>query len=195
MVACVPRRGRRDTPRALATTLRQRPFERSENAGVISPEIRRAKPQEARELTRLALRSKAYWGYSEDFLVACRAELTVTKAQIKDDRVAVAMDADELVGFYSLMGAPPSGEVGAFFVDAPHIGRGVGRALFTHLAATTRAAGFASLRIEADPHAVGFYEQQGAELVGEAASGSIPGRALPVLELKLGERLSTSDSS
>jgi hypothetical protein len=35
--------------------------------------IRPARPDEATDLSALAMRSKAYWGYDDDFLRACRA--------------------------------------------------------------------------------------------------------------------------
>jgi GNAT superfamily N-acetyltransferase len=148
-------------------------------------EIRRAQRREGPELTQLALRSKAYWGYSDGFLAACRAELTVTAAQVEADLVAVAMETDEIVGFYSLRETLPLGDVAAFFVEPLRIGQGIGRALLAHLVASAQAAGFACLRIEADPHAVAFYERHGAAQIGEVASGSIPGRNLPLLELRL----------
>jgi hypothetical protein len=44
-------------------------------------EIRKARPDEAGELTELALRSKAHWGYDEAFMASCREELTVRKAR------------------------------------------------------------------------------------------------------------------
>ncbi len=46
--------------------------------------IRDARPGEAGELSGLAFRSKAHWGYSTAFMEACRSELAVTVAQIAD---------------------------------------------------------------------------------------------------------------
>ena len=40
--------------------------------------IRPAQPADAAVLTRLALTSKAVWGYDASFMAACRAELTIT---------------------------------------------------------------------------------------------------------------------
>ena len=44
--------------------------------------IRLARREETHALSELAFLSKAYWGYDEDFMAACRAELTVTPADI-----------------------------------------------------------------------------------------------------------------
>lgn len=44
--------------------------------------IRDARPDEAGELTELALRSKAHWGYDEAFMASCREELTVRPSEV-----------------------------------------------------------------------------------------------------------------
>jgi len=48
--------------------------------------IRDAVPDEAVLLSDLAMRSKAYWGYSIEFMEACRQELTVLPSDIKSGR-------------------------------------------------------------------------------------------------------------
>jgi hypothetical protein len=52
--------------------------------------IRFATPDEAELLTSLAMRSKASWGYSAEFMEACRAELTITPATMSERIVSVA---------------------------------------------------------------------------------------------------------
>jgi GNAT superfamily N-acetyltransferase len=136
-------------------------------------------------LSALALRSKAHWGYDDAFLDACRAELTVTVASIDAGAVTVADVGEVVAGFSMLVDDPPVRELDALFVDPPFIGQGVGAALFAAFRGAAVADGCMRLRIEADPNAVGFYEHQGAVIVGERPSGSIPGRTLPLLELDL----------
>jgi hypothetical protein len=41
------------------------------------------------------------------------------------------------------------------------------------------------LTILADPNAPGFYERNGAARIGEAPSDAVPGRLLPLYELRL----------
>ncbi|MGO9078340.1 MAG: GNAT family N-acetyltransferase [Streptosporangiaceae bacterium] len=65
------------------------------------------------------------------------------------------------------------------------IGTGLGRQLWQHALSTASAAGFTSLRVEADPNAEGFYRAMGARRVSQAPSASVPGRFLPVLEMRL----------
>jgi GNAT superfamily N-acetyltransferase len=150
--------------------------------------LRPARPDDADELSELALRSKAYWGYSNDFMEACRAELTVPRASIDAARVIVAVVGDVVAGFSTLADDPPVRELEALFVDPPFIGHGVGGALFDGFVVAAVSDGFARVRIEADPNALGFYEHRGAVIVGERPSGSIPGRTLPLLELDLTAR-------
>ncbi|MFJ8826348.1 GNAT family N-acetyltransferase [Streptomyces sp. NPDC102467] len=146
--------------------------------------IRTARPDEAELLSALALRSKAHWGYDAEFLAACAAELTLRADEVEPRRTAVAEAPDgRLLGFATLEGQPPQGELGLMFVDPDAIGGGVGRLLFTHVRETARAAGFTRFGWAADPNALPFYEAMGGRRVGSIPSGSIAGRVLPLMEL------------
>ncbi|MFE7192164.1 GNAT family N-acetyltransferase [Kitasatospora sp. NPDC057541] len=147
--------------------------------------IRPARPSEAAALSALALRSKAHWGYDDEFIEACRAELTLDPERIGPDRTAVAEDDGRVLGFVTLTGAPPKGELGMIFVEPDAIGRGIGRRLMDHLRAEATALGFDRVTVEADPNAEPFYLAMGAVRTGTAPSGSIPGRELPLLTLHL----------
>ncbi|HEU4410261.1 MAG TPA: GNAT family N-acetyltransferase [Polyangiaceae bacterium] len=149
--------------------------------------IRPARPDEAAALSALALRSKAHWGYDAAFLERCRDELTLRPADLLSRHAAVAELGGRVVGFVTIEGEPPEGEIGALFVEPDLIGSGsgAGRALFAHAAAVARSAGFACLLIDADPGAEGFYLRLGARRVGEAPSGSVPGRMLPRLAYEI----------
>lgn len=145
--------------------------------------IRAGRATDAARLSALALRSKAHWGYDDAFLAACREELTMRPDEIVARRTLVAERDGEPLGFVTVDGAPPRGELGMLFVEPAAIGQGVGRRLFAAALDTARAAGFARLTVQADPHAEGFYRAMGAERIGEVPSGSVPGRYLPLLEL------------
>jgi len=103
-------------------------------------------------------------------------------------RVVQAQAGPELLGMAQVAadGAGGDGELCKLFVDPAQMGRGVGAALFGWAVAELRRAGAARMRIEADPDAVPFYRHMGARLVGQAPSGSVPGRMLPLLSLPLG---------
>lgn len=134
------------------------------------------------------MRSKAVWGYSSEFLAACRAELTYTAAQCGGERMWVGVAQGTVVGFSHLQGEPPRGELAALFVDPATIGCGYGKELLLHSLRVASAAGFTHLTLDADPGAESFYLRFGATRIGTSASGSIPGRELPRLEFTLPPR-------
>jgi GNAT superfamily N-acetyltransferase len=145
--------------------------------------LRPAVPAEADALTDLALRSKGHWGYDATFLAACRAELTVRPEQCDGAHTVVAESGGALLGFYRLAGEAPVAELADLFVDPTAIGQGVGATLLADAVDRARAVGVARLVIDSDPHAEEFYAHMGARRIGTVASGSIPGRELPRLEL------------
>jgi GNAT superfamily N-acetyltransferase len=176
--------------------------------------IRAALPEEAADISELAIRSKAHWGYDDAFMDASREELTIPPDRIVARRTQVIVSgggaddgagggadgaggaagdgvaagrlpAGRILGFGTIEGEPPAGELGMLFVDPDVIGRGVGGALFSHLAATATALGFHRLTIAADPNAEPFYLSKGAVRIGGVPSGSVPGRTLPLLALAL----------
>jgi len=150
--------------------------------------LRPAVAGEAGELSDLAVRSKAYWGYSTAFIDACRDELTYTPDQIDSAEFTftVAQRAGNPVGFYALQKLPARKlDLKALFVDPDHIGAGIGRALMAHAKHVAARNGATQLVIQSDPHAQAFYEHIGAAYVGEEESDSIPGRYLPTLVIRL----------
>ncbi|MBL1068005.1 GNAT family N-acetyltransferase [Streptomyces sp. 7-21] len=147
--------------------------------------VRPGRPGEAAKLSALALRSKGHWGYDEAFLAACADELTLREEDMTRRRVTVAERGGDVLGFATLEGDPPEGELGMLFVAPPAIGRGIGRQLFTHVVTAARAEGFTRLSLDADPHAEPFYRAMGAVRTGSSPSGSIPGRLLPRMTVTL----------
>jgi len=149
--------------------------------------IRRARPDEAGLLTGLAFRSKASHGYDQAFMEACRAEMTVTSADFERRRFWIAESEDGgVLGFAGLWPVEDGvAEVDPIYVEPVLKGTGVGQVLWAQLERHARAGGAARLGLDSDPHAVGFYERMGCRVVGEAPSGSIPGRMLPRMEKRL----------
>jgi len=158
-------------------------------------QIRPARPDEAALLTRLAMSSKAHWGYDEAFLQACREELTVGREDIERHTVAVLEDRSVGVvrGFYMLRsgdraegrGPPRRGILEFLYVDPTTIGAGHGRRLWLDMVVSARQQGYKQILIHSDPHAEGFYRALGAERVGDVASGSIEGRLLPLMNFDI----------
>lgn len=151
----------------------------------MSINIKRAAPAQSELLSDLAFRSKAHWGYSDDFMNQCRAELTYSRRDIEDGYSYVLEDGHHLAGFYILL---PIGEniceLEGLFVEPTMIGKGYGRKLINHARDIARTSGFKKIIIQSDPNSLAFYLAMNAVRVGIKHSLSIPGRELPLLELK-----------
>ena len=148
--------------------------------------IRKATPNEAEILSALAIRSKAHWGYSRDFMNACLTELSYSSDEIENKYFFVAEIAGSLVGFYALDRLSFTEiELDALFVDPPSMGKGYGRALISHAKHKAIDLGASTLVIQADPNANNFYLSAGGIVTGERESASISGRYLPILVIQL----------
>ncbi len=156
-------------------------------SGLGSPiRLRAAVPDEAQDLTELALRSKAIWGYDQAFMEACREEMTVTPANITNakGRIMVAEQSGQLLGYSALARVCDEGcELEALFIDPGALRQGIGSLLLAHCVNAARQAGASIITIQADPQAAPFYLAAGARQVGERESGSVPGRMLPMFEM------------
>ncbi len=141
-------------------------------------------------LSELALRSKAHWGYSAEFIEACREELSIPVENLRSDamRYFVLEQAHEVVGFYALLRLTPAEiELDALFVEPSHIGGGFGRVLIEHAKRSAVLLGAQRLVIQSDPYAARFYRAAGGAQTGESESASVPGRYLPTFEIALPE--------
>ncbi len=148
--------------------------------------LRPAVPNESELLSALALRSKAYWGYSEEFMAACKDELTYPPETIADSRFNFTVAAREasIIGFYAVERyAPGRFELEALFVAPEEIGTGCGRRLLQHALATLSNSGGGTMVIQSDPNAESFYLAAGAVRTGVRASASVLGRDLPLLTI------------
>lgn len=148
--------------------------------------LRFARAEEADALNTLCLRSKAYWGYSDEFIDECRDALVVKSAWIKEGRVTVAEIKGERAGVLVVLPAhQDTAEVELLFVEPKHMRQGVGRALMARAISQAREMGAEHLLILSDPNARAFYEAHGAKLLRMAPSGVIEGRNLPLLQIPL----------
>lgn len=137
------------------------------------------------EVSALCLSSKAYWGYDAAFMAACVDELTLHPEELTTSHLVVLEDGDALCGMCQVGIDGTDADLLKLFVATDQIGRGHGRRLIEWAISVARDQGAHRLTIEADPGAEPFYLRAGAHRIGSVASGSIPGRRLPLLELRL----------
>lgn len=152
--------------------------------------IRQARVEDAEALSHLMFRSKGYWDYPRDLMEywSEKGELSITQEEIVSCPAYLLEypETGEIIGFYSLEAANGEWELKNLWVAPEHIGFGVGCALFLHACEIADMRGASSLTIVSDPHAVGFYTEMGAVLIGEKALDSPHGtRYLPILRISL----------
>jgi len=146
--------------------------------------IRPATPDEAAELTKIALDAKRYWGYPEHWIKRWESDLTISADFIRDNHVYVAEEDGEIQGFYALCVAADKTELEHLWVTPARIGTGLGKELFLDAMERAAALKAGAVEILADPNAAGFYKHMGATKIGET-DGSLDGvsRILPRLKI------------
>ena len=132
-------------------------------------------------LSALCVRSKAVWGYDNDFMEACRRELSFDPLELRSTSIVVVEEHGRIVGVAQIKVVGKVADLLKLFVEPIALRGGVGRALFVWACGRAESLGADELVIEADPDAVPFYRRMGAEDCGFVPSGSIVGRLLPKL--------------
>ena len=152
-------------------------------------EIRRAEPAEAAELSLIARRAKAHWGYPAAWLERWQEQLTITPEFIAINEVFAARLGDRAAGFHALLKTSQAMRLEHLWVIPELMSRGIGRALFGHATARAASLGASSLTIEADPNAEAFYLHLGAIRTGSSRT-EIEGelRELPLLTVDCRDR-------
>lgn len=150
-----------------------------------SSSVRRAKPDEAGALTELALRSKAAWGYADEFMARAVDEMTISPEDVERDHVEVVELDGRVIGFYRLQRRDTMAWLEDLFIEPGLLRSGWGQRLLERASQVAREWGAAELELESDPNAEAFYVHLGARRVGLAESRVVPGRQLPVMRLRL----------
>ncbi|HJS20916.1 MAG TPA: GNAT family N-acetyltransferase [Anaerolineales bacterium] len=148
--------------------------------------IRRVEPQEADELTRIALAAKRHWGYPERWIEVWTPELTFDAKYFETNESWAAEVNDRLIAFYTLLDKQGMAWIENLWVHPDSMGKGIGKTLFLHAVELARQRGYKHLQLEADPNAAGFYEKMGMHKIGERHS-EVEGqpRSLPIMEIYL----------
>lgn len=145
--------------------------------------IRKAEVTDNKVLSNLAYRSKAYWGYSEDFLEKCKDDLTVTVDYIEKNPVYVMESDNKIVAFYSF--SLNSEKLEALFIDPDYIGKGLGKLIWTDLINRAKELNIKEFTLDSEPNAEGFYLKMGAKRIGYTPSTVFPDRSLPLMKVNV----------
>ncbi len=147
--------------------------------------IRAPTIDELSDLSDLCFRSKAVWGYDEEFMDACRGELSFEPHDLELTPTAVAEHDGKPIGVAQVKVADDEADLLKLFVEPSALRSGTGKALLVWATDVAKKLGATRLIIDADPDAAPFYRRMGAYDVGQAPSGSVPGRMLPKLAMNL----------
>jgi GNAT superfamily N-acetyltransferase len=158
--------------------------------------IEKAQPSEHSVLTEIAFAAKRHWNYPKDYYEIWKTELMITDEYINRNIVYSAKHESCLIGFYSIVENPAdfySGEIlipkgiwlDHMFIHPEFHHLGIGRKMIRHLRQNAPAHEIEKLLIFVEPFARGFYEKIGAEFL-YMSNSSIPGRWIPVYELRIG---------
>ncbi|MFE4828582.1 GNAT family N-acetyltransferase [Streptomyces sp. NPDC056672] len=151
---------------------------RGETFGGEAVRIRRAVARDAKRLTTLVRRSRAYEGPYAPMIAGYR----VGPDYIEAHEVFVAIGpGGRILGFYALVllspatpapvtATPATAELDLMFVADDAQGLGIGRRLIEHMKAGAREAGLDRVRIVSHPPAEGFYRSVGARRTGTEAA-------------------------
>ncbi|WP_397445380.1 GNAT family N-acetyltransferase [Polaribacter sp. R77954] len=144
-----------------------------------------AEISDEKQLTEIALQSKAFWGYSDDLIQSWTEELTVSEQMISKMFVYKFLKDDNIVGFY-ILNQPKEKtiELEFLFVLPKCIGKRIGTQLIEH--AFQKAIQLNTIRITliADPNAASFYESKGFSTI-DSIQSTIFNRFLPQMQKEL----------
>ena len=140
---------------------------------------------DANLLTQIALKSKAFWDYSEIQLKNWTEDLTVSEKMIQEMMVYKFISESKIVGFY-ILNQPKENtiELEFLFVLPSFIGKGIGNQLIHHAFKKAVSLHCKKMTLLADPNAVPFYESKGFVIIDKKES-TIVGRFLPVMQRDL----------
>ena len=140
---------------------------------------------DAKILTEIALKSKAFWGYTDQQIKSWTTDLTVSEQLIKEMIVYKFVFKTKTVGFYILNQPKEKNIELEFLFVLPHfMGNGIGGELIHHSFKKALSLGCESMTLLSDPNAVSYYQSKGFEVIGRKES-SVPNRILPVLHKTL----------
>ena len=111
-----------------------------------------ANPSDATMLTKIALESKAHWGYTAAQLDSWREDLTILPETFDSWRGSKFMSENEIAGFYLLNRVNArTCHLEFLFVRPKFIGKNIGKQLIVHAIASCSANSCEVLNVLSDP--------------------------------------------
>jgi ribosomal protein S18 acetylase RimI-like enzyme len=148
-------------------------------------EITKSNIEDAKILTDITKKSKAYWGYSDEQMEMWSDVLTITKKYIEANYVYKILVDHLTVGYYSYTILDENEvKLDNLFVLPDYIGNGFGKLLMNDFINRIKSGERKKIVLDSEPNAEKFYENFGFIKVGQIET-AIKSRYLPIMELKL----------
>lgn len=144
----------------------------------------RATSDQAEALSKVAIESKAHWGYSNELIEVWRDIMKVEEAYITENMVRSIVADGETVGFFAIKRSDDEDILDHLWLLPKAIGRGIGKQAFEEIKKECRLLGIEEFVVISDPNAEGFYLRQGCERIGQVESKPQK-RMLPKLRYRL----------
>ncbi len=145
--------------------------------------IERATTSDAKVLTQLTIRSKAYWGYSKQQMLDWTEALTLPPSYFSTKEVYKLMANNQPIGYYSYTRLTAAVmKLENLFIDPEFIGKGFGKLLLLDFLNRIEQEDFATVTLDSDPNAQEFYKRLGFKVVGQMKT-PVKDRYLPIMEM------------
>ncbi len=145
--------------------------------------FRKAQPLEIQELNSLIRESKAFWGYSHEFIQKFMDKFGLSIEHLNKLQIAVMIEQEVMVAVIAFDLKESEPILDYFFLAPRLIGKGFGRKMWHYAVKVAKENNWDTFTFYSDPHSEGFYRHMGAEKIGEFES--FPGRFVPVMRYKL----------
>lgn len=147
--------------------------------------VKKASTKDNEILTEITKKSKAYWGYSEEQILAWNVSLTISKDFIENNYVFKLLKDNKIIGYYAYVDIECDNvKLDSLFILPEYIGKGFGRFLVTDFLNRMRNDKCERILVDSDPNAEAFYVKLGFTRIGEFET-SVPKRIMPILEMTL----------
>lgn len=147
--------------------------------------IQKAKPEDHIRLTEITKSSKAFWGYSEEQILAWNNQLTITIDYIINNPVFNLVEENKIIGYYSyIIEENNQVKLDNLFILPEYIRKGFGTYLMNDFLQRVRNEKYQKVILDSEPNAERFYQKLGFKKIGESET-SIKNRFIPIMEMNL----------